>query len=409
VTARLSPEQALIRRTARRITAQTAALFTVCLLLLAALAAGFILRAQNADGQRQLTAAVSDEDAVTDPPSGIVIYQSEQGIDRSSPQLAGAPLNAAALARVESGGATEIGHAVRDGRPYQIRTARRGDVVVQAGLDLTDQHRERRRLIEALLAASILGIVAALAIGYSIARRAVRPLEVASERQRRFVADASHELRTPLTQAHTRAQMLQRSLAAAGGPAELVDEAGHMVRSTRQLGDIVDELLLSAQLNADPRTVSRVDLTVVATDAITAEAVRAAERDIELSVTRDGGPHVVPGSPTALRRVFTSLIDNAFGHVPDGGHIVVSLERHGGRTPTVRCSVSDDGTGFDTSDAEMIFARFARGDHSDTRRFGIGLALVREVIQAHNGTITAAGVPGRGATFTITLPAHPQE
>ena len=80
-----TPEQALIRRTARRITLQTAALFTVCLLTLAGLAAVFILRAQNADGQRLLSAAVSDEDAVTDPPSGI------GGRRRSGPILARLP------------------------------------------------------------------------------------------------------------------------------------------------------------------------------------------------------------------------------------------------------------------------------------------------------------------------------
>ncbi|MFD0524360.1 sensor histidine kinase [Paractinoplanes durhamensis] len=64
----------------------------------------------------------------------------------------------------------------------------------------------------------------------------------------------------------------------------------------------------------------------------------------------------------------------------------------------------DDGTGFDPADSERIFARFARG-HADHRRFGLGLALAREVITGHGGTIVASGRPGAGATFTIHLPA----
>jgi two-component system OmpR family sensor kinase len=411
-----TPDQALIRRTARRIALQTAALFTVCLIILAALASGFILRAQNADGQRQLRAAIADDDAVTDPPSGIVIYQSRAGVIRSSPHLQGHPLDPAAFAAVQAKPTTVTGEIKTGGREYQLRTARRGPATVQAGLDLSDQNRERRRMSEALLVAGLVGLLAAIAIGSYIARRAVRPLELASERQRRFVADASHELRTPVTQAHTRAQLLQRSLSASTSqadladhahlvdPAHLVEEASRVVRSTRQLGDIIEELLVSAQLSADPASMSRVDLAAVASDAADAEQARADARGITLAVAHDDGPHIVGGSPTALRRVFNSLIDNAFGHVDDGGHITVSIERQGRRRPTIVSSVTDDGHGFDPRDADKLFERFARGNHGDARRFGLGLALAREVIQAHNGTITASAVPGQGATFTITLP-----
>src|SRR6185312_10966651 len=103
------------------------------------------------------------------------------------------------------------------------------------------------------------------------------PLELASVRQRRFVADASHELRTPLAQAHTRAQLLQRSLTAAGGQPELAAEAGRLVRSTRQLGDIIQELLLSAQLSTSAATVEPVDLAVIVHEVVDAEQARADE------------------------------------------------------------------------------------------------------------------------------------
>jgi two-component system, OmpR family, sensor kinase len=402
---RSTPEHALIRLTARRITLQTAALFAVCLVAIGALAAFFILRAQTADAQRQLRAAVVDEDAITDPPAGIVIYQSADARVQSSAQLRGHPLDAAAVKSVAAGGPTVTGEVSAGGRQYQLRTARRGEVTVQAALDLTDQNRERHRLIEGLAVAGGVGIVIAIAIGSITARRAVRPLEEASLRQQRFVADASHELRTPLTQAHLRAQLLQRSLQDVDGRPELAEEAGRLVNSTRELGDIVEELLISAQLSADPTTMVPVDMDRVARDVVEAEQARVRERGVLLSIRSNGGPYVVPGSPTALRRVLNALVDNAIGHVDEGGHITVAIHRNDGRAPTVVCDVIDDGHGIEPRDTEKIFERFARGAHGSGRRFGIGLALAREVVEAHDGTLTATGGEGVGATFRIVLPA----
>jgi two-component system OmpR family sensor kinase len=68
--------------------------------------------------------------------------------------------------------------------------------------------------------------------------------------------------------------------------------------------------------------------------------------------------------------------------------------------------VRDDGVGFETVDSDRLFERFARGGQGAGRRFGLGLALVREVVQAHNGTVTASGAAGQGATFTVTLPEY---
>lgn len=402
---RSTREHALIRGTARRITLQTAALFAVCLVAIGALAVFFILRAQTADAQRQLRAAVVDEDAITDPPAGIVVYQSADGRVQSSALLRGYPLDAAAVNSVAAGGPTLTGEVTARGREYQLRTARRGEVTVQAALDLTGQNRERHRLVEGLAAAGGVGIVIAIAIGSITARRAMRPLEEASLRQQRFVADASHELRTPLTQAHLRAQLLQRSLQDVDGHPDLAAEAGRLVNSTRQLGDIIEELLISAQLNADPTTMVPVDLDQVAREVVEAEQARARERGVLLSARSNGGPYIVPGSPTALRRVLNALVDNAIGHVGEGGRITVAIHRNGGHAPTVVCDVIDDGHGIEPGATEKIFERFARGAHGSGRRFGIGLALAREVVEAHDGTLTATGQKGMGATFRIVLPA----
>jgi two-component system, OmpR family, sensor kinase len=393
-----------MRRTARRIALATAALFAVSIVALAGVAAALVVHTQQSDAQTVLRQAIADTDAVTDPPSGILIYESDGGRDQASPDLQHGPLDPGALASVRSGGPVRTGEVHADGREYRVRTGRRGDVTVQAALDLSDQNRERTRLLKSLGMASAVGLVLAMVIGWLIARRAIRPLGLAMDRQQRFIADASHELRTPLTQVHTRAQLLQRALRDIDDRPDLVEDADRLVRNTRQLGEIVEEMLTSAQLRSEPYSFGPIDLAEIADQVVDAEQTRALDLGVSLTVDRDEGPHVVRGSLTALRRVLNSLTDNALGHTSAGGHVTIEL-RSVANGPII-CVVRDDGVGFAPVEADRIFERFARGGQGAGRRFGLGLALVREVVQAHDGTITAAGVAGSGAAFTVTLPAY---
>ncbi|MFC7099285.1 sensor histidine kinase [Nonomuraea rubra] len=122
---------------------------------------------------------------------------------------------------------------------------------------------------------------------------------------------------------------------------------------------------------------------------------------MSIEVRCDGpGDPVVRGVESALRRVISALLDNALGHTGPGGHIRVTLT---GEPGTVCLTVRDDGAGLDPGDAERLFTRF------EGTGFGLGLALVREVVDGHHGTITADGRPGGGAVFTVRLPAHPAE
>jgi signal transduction histidine kinase len=114
---------------------------------------------------------------------------------------------------------------------------------------------------------------------------------------------------------------------------------------------------------------------------------------------RRGGPDapVVCGIASALRRVISALLDNALSHTGAGGHIWVTVT---GAGRVVELAVVDDGRGLDQEDTERLFTRFVAAPGG----FGLGLALVREIVDAHGGTITAAGRPGVGAVFTVRLP-----
>jgi two-component system OmpR family sensor kinase len=233
----------------------------------------------------------------------------------------------------------------------------------------------------------------------------VAPLAEALCRQHRFVADASHELRTPIAQVHTRAQLLARR-ARKGAPAADMRDLGRLVGTTRRLGEIVDELLLSARLGAGPADLTAaatVDLIGLTEAAVAAEAQRAAERRITITLDTPGRTALpLPGIESALRRVIAELLANALSHTPDGGLITVTVHRTG--RSLAELTVADTGDGFDPVDGQRIFDRFHRGPGAGDRRFGLGLALLREVVTNHHGTIEADSHPGRGATFTVRLP-----
>ena len=395
------PEERLLSRTRWVLTAQIAAVITAVVLLVGVVALGLMIRGQHTDGRRELAASIA-QGSVTHPWPCVWEFERSAGaVTRTPAAPPGLPV-AADLDRVSAAHPVLVEAHRVNGIDYLVRTEWHSGRVVQAALDLRYQAEERQRLYLALAVAEVAGLAAALVTGGVLARRAIRPLGEALRRQRRFVADASHELRTPLTQIHTRAQLLERRLRAGADPVVLAAEAQRLVAGTRLFSEVIDDLLLSARLARAGERFQRVDLGQLVDEVAAAEQARLDRRDLTLTVAKEGTGHVVSGVGPALRRVINALLDNAIGHTPGGGHIRLELS---GSARRVRLVVSDDGIGLEPDAAERIFERFARGEYGAGRRFGLGLALVREVLDSHHGTITATGEPGRGATFTVDLPA----
>lgn len=401
-----NPDRQLLRRARRTLGLQTAAAIVLSVLVVGVLALIVVTRAQQASVESSLRHTGATEDDVDDPPPGMWIVQEDpDGRLRTTSGTPGGLPDRAELARVTAGGASRIRPFHVDGSEYLVLTERRHGKTVQAVAGLAQSQRERNRLLVALGAAELVGLAAAALFAALLARRATTPLGEALDRQRRFVADASHELRTPLTQLHTRAQLLAHDLRAGATPAEMADDIDHLVSGTRQLGEVIEDLLLSSQLDRRAEELTPVDLGVVAAGVVAALHTRAAERDVDLVLGVDPDrPTIVAGREAALRRVLVALVDNALSHTPPGGHVSVELtsaDQEGWATMVVR----DDGEGFDPDDAERIFARFARAGDTDQRRFGLGLSLAQEVVTGHGGTIEAEGRADQGAVFTVRLPA----
>lgn len=308
------------------------------------------------------------------------------------------------LDAVEASGGTIERELELNGTEYLVLTQRGADdTTVQAVFDTRYQLADRRHLLLALAIAEVGGLLAAAFMGLGVGRGTVAPLAEALARQRRFVTDASHELRTPIARAHTRAQLLARWAKAADLPDHHRDGLDKLVSSIRGLGDVVDDLLLSARLSRQPDGLAgrAVDLAALAESAVATENDRADERRITLTVERPTGPLVVVGVETALRRAVDELLANAMRHTPEGGRIDVRLGLRGG---CVELTVADTGEGFDPIEADRLFDRFHRGQDGPERRFGLGLALLREVVTSHGGTVDAFSHPGKGARFTLRLP-----
>ncbi|WP_249713993.1 sensor histidine kinase [Rhizomonospora bruguierae] len=393
-------EETMVRRTRLRLGLGVGLTITALLALVGGISYAVLVHSQEAQIQREIAwGAVNG--TIPGPPSCTWVFRYERDafVGSNTPPPPGLPVRADAE-RVAATGRPYDSRLSRDGTVYHVHTERRGDAVVQVAFDSRFQLADRRHLLWAFALAALVGLLAAVLTGVLVGRHAVAPLIEALARQRRFVADASHELRTPIAQVHTRAQLLARR-----GPASR--DLTRLVDTTRRLGEIVDELLLSARLAADPDglpAVEPVDLAALATDAVAAESDLAAARDQIITLATPGEPVLVLGIESALRRVFSELLANALTHLPVGGRITVTVRRDDGRPTAAEIVVRDTGAGFDPADAERIFDRFHRGAGAGERRHGLGLALLREVVTGHGGTITAEGPPGAGATFTVRLP-----
>jgi signal transduction histidine kinase len=397
------PEAGAVRRAWLTLAAQSTMALAAVLIVVGGVAWLLLLHDEQVSENHLLKQAVrpAARDDVTDPPPGITLFL----VDRARRVVESTPGTPAAVFDpdgLRAAASTPVwGARTVSGTSYRSLTIADQAGWLQAALDLSGRHTERRRVLSVGLAASLVGVVAAGGMGLLLARRAIAPLGEAIERQGRFVADASHELRTPLTLLHTRAQMARRDLVA-GDLDRARGEVAALERDAGRMGEVIEDLLLSAELGGGGAERTMVDLGGLTADAAT--AVEGYAQGIGVRIVPELEEVWVVGTPTALRRVVLSLLDNAVAHaVHPGGEVRVTVARD--RADAV-LEISDNGSGFDPEMAQHLFDRFAHGAAAGSRRrFGLGLALVREVVTAHGGHVAADSRTGQGATFRVRLPA----
>lgn len=230
-------------------------------------------------------------------------------------------------------------------------------------------------------------------------------LEDAFQQQRRFIQEASHELRNPLAVIRTN---LDVALDDPDPTVEDLRATGEVVRrATSRMGVLVDDLLTYAREGSPARQVSRVVLADVVDDTVAEFAASASARRLDLvSDPRTPGEDevAVEGDRVALRQAVANLVANAVRLAPEGTSIRLAAGREG---PWAWLAVDDAGPGIPAEHHERVFERFWRGDQRRARaegRSGLGLAIVRQIAEAHGGEVKLADNPRGGSTFTIWLP-----
>lgn len=219
------------------------------------------------------------------------------------------------------------------------------------------------------------------------------------EREHRFVQDASHELRTPITVALGHAELIQRS---ATDPT-LAEDAAVIADELMRLRRLTDRLLLLAG-SEDPEFLypAAVDLETIVMDAV--RRWTATPRRWLLGAAEEA---TVIADADRLEAALDALIENAVNHTREQDTIEVAIHRRGAWAVI---SVRDTGAGIPAADLDHIFDRFARADPGRSRNtggFGLGLSIVKAIVDAHGGEVRVTSAVGVGTTFEILLPLSP--
>jgi PAS domain S-box-containing protein len=276
-----------------------------------------------------------------------------------------------------------------------------------AALTLATAESARQYTTEDLQFAEDIASRAALMVDNA---RAYEALRKASGLKDEFLATLSHELRTPLNAILGYARMLRAGMVA---PDNLLRTFETIERNTTSLTRMVEDILdVSRVVSGKMRlNMQPVELPLVLHDAVATVMPAAEAKHIRLETTVDPQVGAVSGDPDRLRQVVWNLLSNAVKFTPKHGRIQVRLERV---NSSVEIVVSDTGIGIRPSFLPHIFERFRQADSGATREhagLGLGLAIVRNLVELHGGTVYAtSGGEGHGATFRVRLPlriVHP--
>jgi signal transduction histidine kinase len=218
--------------------------------------------------------------------------------------------------------------------------------------------------------------------------------------RREFLTNVAHELRNPLMVASGYLQMLQKGIMHGD---QLTAGIDMVARNVQQIVTLVNDILFLQEMELVLPEFQAVDMNEVAYTVIGKYAASAQEHGVTLRLIPSPNLPPVSGDPKSLERALMALVDNAIKFSPRGGDVKINLNR---KDEKVVIAVEDHGIGIAKESLPRIFSRFYHLEKSGDDLFsgiGLGLAITRQVIEQHQGSLDVTSTPGKGSTFTLTL------
>jgi two-component system, OmpR family, phosphate regulon sensor histidine kinase PhoR len=263
---------------------------------------------------------------------------------------------------------------------------------------------ERERLLGLLLVPVSLVIIS---VGLGVLWLSVRAERRASQLRSDFIANVSHELKTPLSLIRMFGELL--ATGKHKGESMAREYAGIITRESERLSHLIDNVLDFARLERGKASYNFAEghLEEVVERALDVFRHRLEKEKLRLRTEIESNLPAVRMDEDAMTLVLLNLVDNAVKYAGDGGEVSVRLRRVPG---AVALSIADRGSGIGLDEQRRIFERFYRAENARARNVrgsGIGLALVKHIVEAHGGRVEVESAPGQGATFTVHVPAAP--
>jgi signal transduction histidine kinase len=230
-------------------------------------------------------------------------------------------------------------------------------------------------------------------------------LEVANKHKSDFLANMSHELRTPLNAIIGFSEALNDRLFGELNEKQ-AEYLGDIHESGKHLLSLINDILDLSKIEAGRMEldVSTFDLPAALSNAITLVRERAQRHAIDLALEVDKNLGAFSGDERKFKQIMLNLLSNAVKFTPDGGRIAVSARKD---TTHVEISVQDTGIGIAPEDQGAVFEEFKQVGRDRLKKAegtGLGLALTKRFVELHGGAIRLESTPGKGSTFTVSLP-----
>ncbi|HXF09230.1 MAG TPA: HAMP domain-containing sensor histidine kinase, partial [Desulfuromonadaceae bacterium] len=262
--------------------------------------------------------------------------------------------------------------------------------------------RQRSKRLTLLILVSALAAFAGLFSAY----RAFRRQEQLNELKSNFVSSVSHELRTPIASVRLMAENLERG--AIPEAKKQTDYFHFIVQECRRLSGLIENILDFSRIEQGRKQYDfePTDITALTRQTVRLMETTASDRQVRLDTTLPAETVAADIDGKAIQQALVNLIDNAIKHSPKDATVRIGLEF---ATESFRLWVEDNGDGIAPEEHEKIFERFYRCGSElrrETEGVGIGLSIVKHIVDAHRGRITVRSTPGAGSRFTIELPIN---